>query len=195
MEGSTGTEAPEEEATSEEAPSGDASSDDARAVRAPTGLPPPNARTYRIVRVVSVEVALPDQFPTVSLEDAEGRHDRLAFRIGTAEGVALAHAIGGTSAPRPLTHDLFAETLERYGIDVVAVRLTGRTGATYFAELVLVGPVGRSVLSCRPSDGICLALRQRVPAPVLCDERLFSPGVDVPPDDSAGDDPAQDGAG
>ncbi|MHB1852420.1 MAG: bifunctional nuclease family protein, partial [Acidimicrobiales bacterium] len=110
-------------------------------------------------------------------------------------GVALAHAIGGTSAPRPLTHDLFAETLERYGIDVVAVRLTGRTGATYFAELVLVGPVGRSVLSCRPSDGICLALRQRVPAPVLCDERLFSPGVDVPPDDSAGDDPAQDGAG
>ena len=158
----------------------------------PAGLPPPTARTWRIVRVVSVDVALPDQFPVVTLEDAEGSRGRLAFRIGTAEGVALAHAIGGTSAPRPLTHDLFAETLERNGIDVVAVRLTGRIGATYLAELVLVGPVGRSVLSCRPSDGICLALRQRVPAPVLCDERLFTAGVDVPPDEPAPDEPAAD---
>ena len=153
-------------------------------------LPPPTARTWRIVRVVSVDVALPDQFPVVTLEDTEASHDRLAFRIGTSEGVALAHAMGGTAAPRPLTHDLFAETLERNGIDVVAVRLTGRIGATYLAELVLVGPIGRSVLSCRPSDGICLALRQRVPAPVLCDERLFTAGVDVPPDDPVPDDPA-----
>ena len=142
--------------------------------------PPRSAPTYRIVRVVSVDVTLPDQFPVVTLEDTEGSHDRLAFRIGIAEGVALAHAIAGTSAPRPLTHDLFADTLERQRIDVVAVRLTGRVGATYLAELVLVGSAGRSVLSCRPSDGICLALRQRVPAPLLCDERLFVPGVDVP---------------
>ncbi len=184
-----GTEAPADTETEAGTEAGTEAPGD---TEAPAGLPPPTARTWRIVRVVSVDVALPDQFPVVTLEDAEGRRDQLAFRIGISEGVALAHAIGGTAAPRPLTHDLFAQTLERYGIDVVAVRLTGRVGATYFAELVLVGPVGRVVLSCRPSDGICLALRQRVPAPVLCDERLFTLGVDVPPQDSSSEDPTSE---
>jgi len=185
-------EVPIDEVPAEERPTEERSTDevalaDARTARAPARAAPPTARTWRIVRVVSVDVVLPDQFPTVTLENTEGHGERLAFRIGTSEGVALAHAIGGTTAPRPLTHDLFAETLERYGIEVLAVRLTGRIGSTHFAELVLVGPSGRAVLSCRPSDGICLALRQRVAAPVLCDERLFSPGVDVLPDELAGD--------
>ncbi len=192
MEGSTETDAPADEVPIDRAPVDERPIDevalgDARTTRAPARAAPLTARTWRIVRVVSVDVVLPDQFPTVTLEDTEGHGERLAFRIGTSEGVALAHAIGGTTAPRPLTHDLFAETLERYGIEVLAVRLTGRIGSTHFAELVLVGPSGRAVLSCRPSDGICLALRQRVAAPVLCDERLFSPGVDVLPDDIAGD--------
>ncbi|MDA8309538.1 MAG: DUF151 domain-containing protein [Actinomycetota bacterium] len=153
---------------------------------AATAAQPPR-HVQRIVRVVSVEVALPDQFPTVTLEDAEGHRGRLAFRIGTAEGVALAHALAGTSPARPSTHELFALALERCGVDILAVRLTGRVGATYLAELELLGASGRQVLQCRPSDGICLALRQRVPAPVLCDERLFSSSGDVLPEGLAGD--------
>jgi len=138
------------------------------------------APTYRIVRVASVGVVLPDQYPTVTLEDTEGAGGRLAFRIGMAEGVALAHALAGTAAPRPLTHDLFAAALERFGIDVVAARIVGRAGSTYLAELDLVGPGGAQELPCRPSDAICMALRRPVPAPVLCDERLFSAGDVVP---------------
>lgn len=153
----------------------------APAPQAPVPAPEAYPDTYRIVRVVSVDVTLPDQYPAVTLEDVEGHGDRLAFRIGTAEGVALAHALAGTAAPRPLTHDLFALALERYGVEVVAVRLTGRIGTTFLAELELTGPAGRQVLPCRPSDAICLALRQRVAAPVLCDERLFTSGGDVLP--------------
>jgi bifunctional DNase/RNase len=150
----------------------------------PPGAAPPAVvrRAYRIMRVASVDVTLPDQFPMVVLEDLEGRGERLAFRIGMAEGVALAHSLAATTAPRPLTHDLFALALERYGVEIVAVRLTGRIGATYLAEIELTGLAGREVLSCRPSDGICLALRQRVPAPVLCDERLFAASGDIYPD-------------
>ncbi|MGH9100196.1 MAG: bifunctional nuclease family protein [Acidimicrobiales bacterium] len=144
-------------------------------------------RPHRIVRVLSVDIRLPDPFPTVTLEDSEGRRERLAFRIGTSEGVALAHALAGSAAPRPSTHDLFALALERFGVEILAVRLTGRVGATYLAELELSGPAGRQVLSCRPSDGICLALRQRVPAPVLCDEELFVAAGDVLPIATAGD--------
>lgn len=155
---------------------------------APEALPTIRARTtHRLVRVVSVDVALPDQYPTVTLEDTEEGRDRLGFRIGTAEGVALAHVLAGTTAPRPLTHDLFALAMERFGVEILAVRLTGRVGTTYLAEVELVGPAGRQVLSCRPSDGICLALRQRVPAPLLCDERLFVVTGDVPPPEDRDD--------
>jgi bifunctional DNase/RNase len=154
----------------------------AAAAGAPPGAHRSVPRAFRIVRVVSIDVVLPDQFPVVTLEDVEETRERLAFRIGTTEGVALAHALAGTVAPRPLTHDLFALALERVGVDIVAVRLTGRVGTTYLAELELAGPAGVEVLSCRPSDGICLALRQRVPAPVLCDARLFRTPGDVPPD-------------
>lgn len=154
---------------------------------APAGPGPaeePGARdapAFRLVRVVSVSVELPEQFPTVVLEDAETRRARLAFRIGTSEGAALAHALRGTRAPRPLTVELLGDALDRFGIDVLAVRLTGRTGSTYLAEADLVGPAGRHVLACRPSDGLALALRRRVPAPVLADERLFAASGDVAP--------------
>lgn len=128
-------------------------------------------------------VPLPDQYPVVTLEDAEVPGRTLSFRIGLTEGVALTHALRGTVAPRPSTHDLFAAALQRYAVDVLAVRLVGRVGTTYLAELDLVGGHGREVLSCRPSDGLCLALRQRVPAPVLADDRLFSETGDVLPDE------------
>lgn len=143
-------------------------------------VPPAPAATFRIMEVVSVAVELPEQYPSVVLEDIEtGRRRQLSFRIGVAEGVALAHALAGTRAPRPLTCDLFGEVLDRFGIDVAAVRLVGRQGTTYLAQLDLVGPQGREILPCRPSDGIALALRRRLPAPVLADERLLSTSGDV----------------
>lgn len=139
------------------------------------------APRFRLVQVVSVAVALPDQFPTVVVEDLEEHHRQLSFRVGMAEGAAIAAALEQRMPARPLTHDLFASALERFSIDVLAVRLTGRIGTTYLAELDLIGPHGREVLSCRPSDGICLALRRRVAAPVLADERLFTKEGDVTP--------------
>ena len=152
------------------------------------GPRPVTARTFRLVRVASVGVELPEQYPVVVLEDSETGGDRLQFRIGTAEGVALAHALRGTRAPRPLTAELLGDALDRFGIEVLAVRLTGRVGATYLAELDLIGPGGRQVLTCRPSDGLCLALGRRVPAPVLADARLFveTGDVDDHPADPAG---------
>lgn len=151
----------------------------------PTADPQPlvvPARRFRIVTVVSVVVMLPDQFPTIVLEDVEEHHRQIGFRVGMAEGAAIASALEHRPTARPLTHDLFAQALERFAVDVLAVRLTGRVGATYLAELELMGARGRVVLSCRPSDGIALSLRRRVAAPVLADERLFMEQGDVLPD-------------
>ena len=43
-------------------------------------------------------------------------------------------------------------------------------------------PGGRERVDCRPSDGIVLALRMPVPAPILVDERLLEDLGDARPD-------------
>ena len=95
--------------------------------------------------------------------------------------MVLSHAMRRIPTPRPLTHELMSEVLQRFDIDLVAVRLVGRQGAVYFAELDLRGRTGRSVYSCRPTDALTLALLQPVQVPILIDGRLFEADGDVAP--------------
>jgi bifunctional DNase/RNase len=44
-----------------------------------------------------------------------------------------------------------------------------------------MAPQGRERIPCRASDGLVMALRTPVPAPILVDERLLEYGGDVVP--------------
>jgi len=136
---------------------------------------------YRMALVSSVAVDLPHQHPSVVLREAESPRRQLTFSVGFQDGIALSHALRRIPTPRPLTHELMADILTGFDIDLVAVRLVGRLGSTYFAELDLRGRNGRSVHSCRPTDALTLALRQAVPVPILIDARLFEATGDVAP--------------
>jgi uncharacterized protein len=136
---------------------------------------------YRVAIVSAVTVDLPVSHPTIVLRETESPRRQLTFAVALNDGVAVSHALRRIPTPRPLTHELVTDVLSGFDIDVVAVRLVGRLGATYFAEIDLRGPNGRSVLSCRPSDGLAIALRQPVPVPILIDERLFEVTGDVLP--------------
>ena len=146
----------------------------------PTG-PVAEAPEYRMALVSAVNVDLPSQHPTVLLRESESPRRQLSFSIGLQDGIVLSHAMRRIPTPRPLTHELTTSILQRFDIDVVAVRLVGRQGAVYFAELDLRGRTGRSVLSARPSDALTLALLQPVPVPILIDARLFATVGDVAP--------------
>jgi bifunctional DNase/RNase len=139
------------------------------------------AVSFRVMDVMSVTVELPDQYPLVTLQEAEPPLRELSFRVGLPEGVALAYALRGVSTPRPLTHELFTTVLQRLRADLVAVRLVSRQGSTYSAEMDVMTAQGREVVPCRPSDGIVLAARQVVSAPILADERLLVGTDDVMP--------------
>ncbi len=145
----------------------------------PWSVPEPSP-VFRVMDVVEVAVALPSPYPTVTLREAEPPYRTLSIPVGLPEGTALAHALYKVATPRPLTHELMAEILQRLNTDLAAVRLVGRLSGTYVAELDIVGVHGHEVVSCRPTDGLTLALRQGVPAPILADERLFSTEGDVP---------------
>lgn len=136
---------------------------------------------FRVMDVMSVTLDLPGQYPVVCLQEAEVPLRELTFPVGMAEGVALAHALRKVGTPRPLTHELFTTVLQRLGADLVAVRLIGRIAGTHLGEIDIMGTRGREIVPCRPSDGIALALRQLVPAPILADERLLTEPGDVAP--------------
>jgi hypothetical protein len=145
----------------------------------------PNLADFRMALVSSVTVDLPNQHPTVVLRESESPRRHLSFSIGLPDGIVLSHALRRIPTPRPLTQELMSTVLRSFDIDVVAVRLVGRRGAVYFAELDLRGRNGHTVLSCRPSDGLTVALLQPVPVPILIDRRLFETFGDVTPPGAA----------
>ncbi len=141
----------------------------------------PSGADFRLALVSAVKVDLPNQYPTVVLRETESPRRQLSFSVGLQDGIVLSHAMRRIPTPRPLTHELVSGILRGFDIDVVAVRLVGRQGAVYFAELDLRGRTGRTVHSCRPSDALTIALHQAVPVPILIDPRLFEETGDVAP--------------
>ena len=141
----------------------------------------PAPPAFRVMDVEDVSMDLPSPYPMVTLVESEPPMRSLVFPIGLTEGTALALALRRMESPRPLTHELFVDVLQRLRVDVIAVRLTGRQQGNYLAELDLMAPDGRERLACRPSDALVLALRMPVPAPILVDERLLEQMDDVEP--------------
>lgn len=96
----------------------------------------------------------------------------LSIWIGAPEANAIAMALHGHVAERPLTHDLLAATIAAVRGRVTRVVVTRETNGTYFAEVHLAGPDGDTVvLDARPSDALATALRTA--APVLVADALW----------------------
>jgi bifunctional DNase/RNase len=158
----------------------------------PGGLDP---GTWRLAVVAGVRMDMPGEHPEVLVHEAVSPWRELAIPVGMAEGNAIAYAWRGLTTPRPLTHALFTDVLERHGVQLEAVRITARRGRSFFAELDTVGPRGRQVISCRPSDALALVLRQRMPTPVLVADWVFDPeDLDIPRLDEPMAMPAQEPA-
>jgi uncharacterized protein len=144
---------------------------------------PPRAPlpAFRVMDVEDVSMDLPSPYPSVTLVESEPPMRALVFPVGLPEGTAMAQALRRMDSRRPMTHELFMHVMQQARIDVIALRLVGRDEGNLLAELDLMAPAGRVRVDCRPSDGIVLALRMPVPAPILVDERLLDEAGDVVP--------------
>lgn len=132
------------------------------------------------VRFVDVVVPLPSTNPVVLLEEIDPPRRMLRIPIGLPEGVAIAYAARGIDTPKPLTHELTTTLLEAFGIVMEVVRITDVAGAAFSGEVVVSGPSGTQTLPCRPSDGIALALRQRLFVPVVAASRVLEVAGSAP---------------
>jgi len=88
----------------------------------------------------------------------------LVMQVGLLEGRAIALEAEGVKAPRPLTHELTLQVIERLGASISQVNIREFKDQVFFANLVLEQSGGKHVeLDARPSDAIALALRSGAP--------------------------------
>jgi uncharacterized protein len=111
--------------------------------------------------VESVRVHMPSSRHVVILKET-GRERYLPIWIGPWEASAIAMRLQGLTPERPLTHDLFATTLDELGVHVDQVVITSLAEETFHARLFL-SLDGRTLeLDARPSDALALAVRTGV---------------------------------
>ena len=108
--------------------------------------------------------------PVVLLKTRDDRF--IPIFIGLYEAISIDSALNGPPPPRPLTHDLFSDTLTALGAGLRAVRIDSIDDGVYYATLSLDTQLSDLSIDCRPSDGIALAVRKN--APVFIDETLLS---------------------
>jgi len=102
------------------------------------------------------------KMPIVVLEDPSG--DRiLPIWIGVFEANAIALTIENIPTPRPMTHDLMKNFLNKLEINLEKIVVTDVRNNTFYALLHCRAKGNLLVIDSRPSDAIALALRMKSP--------------------------------
>jgi bifunctional DNase/RNase len=111
----------------------------------------------------------------VTLIDRSGNRS-LDIVIGPEEAREILFELHGLKPERPLASDLLRTVVERAGVHVERVEITGLRDQTYFAAIDLDGQ--RQPIDSRPSDAIALALG--VGAPIYVKASLMSAKANAP---------------
>ena len=112
---------------------------------------------------------------------------RLPVIIGNAEAQAIAVSLEGLVVSRPLTHDLFKNTLETLRTNLREIIITDLREGIFFARLVLDRDGEIIEVDSRTSDALALATRFECPI-YTYNDILNTAGIVLEGDD----DPEQD---
>lgn len=91
--------------------------------------------------------------------------------IGIFETQAIMLKLKGTQFPRPLTHDLLKNCIDRLGGSVEYVLVNDISQNTFYAQIHIIKNGKKDIIDSRPSDAIALAVR--VNAPVYVNEKVL----------------------
>ncbi len=98
----------------------------------------------------------------VVLGEQEGSR-RLPIVIGGFEAQAIAVAMERMSPNRPLTHDLFKNTMEIFDIELKEVVINNLLDGIFYARLICVKDGKESEIDSRTSDALAMAVRFNCP--------------------------------
>jgi len=137
-----------------------------------------------------VRVDVGSSTPLLLLEEVSGNRVLPIF-IGAPEATAIAYALQGIEAPRPMSHDLLGNVITALGAKLFSVEIVDLVENTFFASLRLLRGAEEIIVSARPSDAVALALR--VGAPLLVhDDLMNAEGQIYVADDEADEETGED---
>ena len=99
---------------------------------------------------------------TIVFREVEGP-GRLLFISGIFEITAIDRRLKGLPTPRPLTHDVWLETIVALGGKPRSVCVHDLREHTYFAKVRIDTPKGLIEIDARPSDALALSLIAEIP--------------------------------
>jgi bifunctional DNase/RNase len=108
--------------------------------------------------------------PIVLLKTAEG-NKFLPIWIGHPEAAAILMKLQGASTPRPMTHDLFTDMLDKLEARVIRIAVTELRENTFYAIVTVAVDGAEIEIDSRPSDAIALAVRSD--APIFADDSVI----------------------
>jgi bifunctional DNase/RNase len=102
------------------------------------------------------------KMPIVVLEDSNNEH-MLPIWIGVFEANAIALKIENISTPRPMTHDLLKNFMDKMNISIERIVVNDVRDNTFYALIHCQYNNKTIMIDSRPSDAIALALRTDTP--------------------------------
>ena len=120
--------------------------------------------------IYGVSFDLVGKQPIVLLKTTDGNRF-LPIWIGQPEAASILMKLQGATAPRPLTHDLFTDTLGQLDAEVVRVCVTELRENTFHATITIRQNGSELDIDSRPSDAIALAVRAE--APIFADDAVI----------------------
>ncbi len=124
-----------------------------------------------LARVVMSET---QERQVVILKEKNGER-KMPIVIGMFEVFAIHRAVHNQQPMRPLTHELFINTLKALGVSIVKIVVNDLQDGIYYARLHLNRDGEAFDVDCRPSDAMALATQ--CDAPVFVEEDVLNEGA------------------
>ena len=106
----------------------------------------------------------------IVLKELEGQRS-FPIVIGMTEILAIDRRLKNIQLPRPMTHDLLADVIDRMGGEVEKVVINDLSNGTFYARLHINTNGNTVEVDSRPSDAIALGVG--VGASIFVDEQVF----------------------
>ena len=98
----------------------------------------------------------------IVLKEVDGER-RFSIIIGDTEAKAIDRRLKGFVMPRPMTHDLLANVIEKLGGALEHIEINNLQDQTFFARLFIQQDGQTVEVDSRPSDAIALGIANTVP--------------------------------
>jgi len=117
---------------------------------------------------------------------------KIPIIIGSSEAQAIAIELENMKPSRPLTHDLYKNTLTSFNMTVTEVLIYNYNEGIFFAKVIVTDGERIIEIDSRSSDAVAIAVRFRIP--IKCYETILqSMGIDPSEDSTSEDEVNEDG--